>query len=906
MRSCLNKNRVPEGRYEYNPVLGAMRFSCGIAILTIVLLLGNSFAWTPTVDNKSLGQAALRSGEYAKAQEYFVAALKDSAAPEESRAGLLQTLRETGAYEEAVKRSEEFLSSFDGSSLLHLERGRIAEILGDYANAEKHYRRSLSLASTKTPLRMDAAIELAGLLDTTGRRGEAVSLWDKLLDEYRSGSVQGSRSLGDIAVAAWKSGYVPQDAVDIFMDATDEKLGGELSLEALSNFGYLFLDKYRPTEALGVFRDCLKINKAYPDALIGIALAKKYDSDFEAETYARAALEINPNFVPALNLLAELALDEEDRDAAIGEINKALRVNPVDLKSLSLKAVYHYFHSDNANFALTEKKVLEINPSYGNFYYILAESLVSRRKYQGAVEFNRKAVALDPELWAAYNSLGMNLTRIGEMEEGRKAIEKAFKGDQSNVWAYNSLNLFDQLDTFVQSRSENFKFLMAKEDAPVLSSFAPALAEEAYSKLTERYGFKPQGPLQLEIFPDHGGFAVRTLGLPGLGGALGVCFGKVLAINSPRVRDAGDFNWGSTLWHEFTHVITLQMSNYNIPRWYSEGLSVFEEHRARPGWGDKLTLAFVKAYKEGRLLKASQLNSGIMHPQTPEQIMFSYYQAGMFCEMVEEKFGFDKIRQSLLLFAENKSVDEVFRRTLGLDPAGIDAEYAHYMDSRIKDIASRLNFQLVEKTQANIDKGVLTQLLEKNPDDFIANLQMGALLRKEGDNANAETCLKKAKHAFPQFAEEGNPYQLLGLMYLELNRENDALSEFTAWSRLDGDTALPLLKAADIYGKRKDWDSVAKMLALSIYVNPYEQDIQKRLGDASMESGRWPEAVTSYQALVGLNGTDRAGAHYDLARALLASGNKQQAKREVLRSLEIAPTYRNAQELLLKLTGANQ
>jgi cellulose synthase operon protein C len=903
MRSYLN-NAISQ-RDTQSVALGAMRTSHGISFLIVLMLLANSFAWTPAADNNSLGRSALRSGDYVKAQEYFEAALKNSAAPEESRAGLLQTLHETGSYTEAAKRSEEFLLSFDGSALLHLERGRIAEILGDYPNAEKHYLRSISLASTKMQVRTDATIALAGVLDKTGRRSAAATLWDKLLDEYRSGSVQGSRYLGNIAVAAWHRGYV-FDARDIFMDATDEKLGDELSLESLTNFGYLFLDKYRPTEALSVFRDCLKINKSYPAALTGIALAKKYDSDFEAETYARAALKINPNFVPALNMLAEFALEEEDLESALGEINKALRVNPADLKSLSLKAVYHYFHSDYENFSLTEKRVFEINPSYGNFYYILAESLVSRRKYQEAVQFNRKAVELDPELWEAYNSLGMNLTRIGDLEEGRKSIEKAFKGDPSNVWAYNSLDLFDQMDSFVRSRSEHFKYLMAKEDAPVLSSFAAVLAEEAYSKLTERYGFKPKEPLQLEIFPDHAGFAVRTLGLPGLGGALGVCFGKVLAINSPRVRDAGDFNWGSTLWHEFAHVITLQMSNYNIPRWYSEGISVYEEHRARPGWGDKLTLAFVRAYKEGKLLKASQLNSGIMHPQTPEQIMFSYYQAGMFCEMVEEKFGFDKIRQSLLLFAENKAADEVFRRTLGLDPAGIDVEYARYMDSRIKTMASRLNFQLVEKKREEIDQGALAQLLENNPDDFFANLQMGALLRKNGNDADAETCLKKAQQAFPQYAEAGNPYQLLGQMYLEQNRDNDALSEYTGWSRLDGDSILPLRRAAEIYGKRKDWNSVTKMLALSIYISPYDEDILKRYGAASMDSGNWPEAVASYQALVGLNGTDLAGSHYSLARALLASGKTQQAKREVLRSLEIAPTFREALDLLLKLTGANQ
>jgi Flp pilus assembly protein TadD len=111
-----------------------------------------------------------------------------------------------------------------------------------------------------------------------------------------------------------------------------------------------------------------------------------------------------------------------------------------------------------------------------------------------------------------------------------------------------------------------------------------------------------------------------------------------------------------------------------------------------------------------------------------------------------------------------------------------------------------------------------------------------------------------------------------------------------------------LLKAAKIYRSRKDWDSTAKMLNLSIFINPFDPDIQRMLGEAAMESGNWPLALAAYKTLAGLNSSD-ADAHYDLARALLATGNKQEAKREVLRSLEIAPTYRKAQGLLLTLSG---
>ena len=127
----------------------------------------------------------------------------------------------------------------------------------------------------------------------------------------------------------------------------------------------------------------------------------------------------------------------------------------------------------------------------------------------------------------------------------------------------------------------------------------------------------------------------------------------MIAMDSPRARKSGSFNWGSTLWHEFAHVITLQMTRHNVPRWFSEGVSVYEERRARPGWGDDLTAHFLKAYQEGKALKVSELNSGMMRPKFPEQIAFSYYQASLVCELIEEKFGFAKIREALALFADN-------------------------------------------------------------------------------------------------------------------------------------------------------------------------------------------------------------------------------------------------------------
>src|SRR5881396_3872769 len=95
--------------------------------------------------------------------------------------------------------------------------------------------------------------------------------------------------------------------------------------------------------------------------------------------------------------------------------------------------------------------------------------------------------------------------------------------------------------------------------------------------------------------------------LPQLNSPLDRADGLSIAMDSPSARSSGEFNWGSTLWHEFMHVISLQMTEYRIPRWFSEGLSVYEERKARPGWGQDWSLPTLKAYTDGRFAKIVDL-----------------------------------------------------------------------------------------------------------------------------------------------------------------------------------------------------------------------------------------------------------------------------------------------------------
>ena len=267
------------------------------------------------------------------------------------------------------------------------------------------------------------------------------------------------------------------------------------------------------------------------------------------------------------------------------------------------------------------------------------------------------------------------------MAEARAELERAFASDPFNIWAKNTLDLLDSMREYQDTIRGPFLIKTSPKETGPLAGYAADLLEEAHKKLAAKYRFTPRAPVSVEIFPNHEDFAVRSLGLPGLG-ALGVCFGQVIAMDSPSARASGEFNWGSTLWHEFTHVVTLQITDHRIPRWFSEGLSVYEERRARPGWGDNWSIDKLKAFTDGRFVKIEDLDGAFTRPRSPDGVSLAYFQASMVCEFVEEKAGFEAILRMLALYKEGARTLDVLQKALSMSPVDFDRAFNEYVKSK--------------------------------------------------------------------------------------------------------------------------------------------------------------------------------------------------------------------------------
>src|SRR5688500_17065540 len=270
----------------------------------------------------------------------------------------------------------------------------------------------------------------------------------------------------------------------------------------------------------------------------------------------------------------------------------------------------------------------------------------------------------------------------------------------------------------------------AAQESDVLSPYAADLLEEAAAKLTSKYKFTPKGPIIVEIFPNHEDFAVRTLGIPGLG-ALGVCFGVVIVQDSPSAREAGEFNWGSTLWHEYTHVITLQMTDYRIPRWFSEGLSVYEERRARPGWGDDWNPSALRALADGRWFKIADLDAGFMRPRRADDVPLAYIQASQVVEFIADRYGFEAVLKMLALYRDKARTPDVLRGALKLGEDEFDRAFMEYAQSKARPLQEALGAE-AQASAAPLPKEAVLALLAGR-ETFALRMRAASLLRAEGD-----------------------------------------------------------------------------------------------------------------------------------------------------------------------------
>ena len=771
-----------------------------------------------------------------------------------------------------------------GGPALATTLGDVLALRGRLDAADSAYR---SAVSASAPLHRVAAVGLAELHARRGNTQDAFGRAEALAADYERG---GSEWTAEERVAAGRA-YVLLGLRDArtarqALSAFDAAWAADPTLyEARVRAGELLLDKYNAPDAKSSFADVLNAEKSHARALLGMASVQDFEGNGGAMATLRQSLEANPALTAAHTMLARLHLEAEAYDSAMVAADRALQVDSSAMEAWAARAAVAWITGDSATFTASQRAAEALHPRPADFFAIMAASAVRHRRYEDGVRWAQRAVELDPTSVRALGVLGTNQLRTGAMDEGRATLERAFQLDPFNLWHKNTLDLLDAMEKFTVVERGRFQLVVSPEDAALMELYLLPMLEEAYDSLQTRYAWRPNRPVRFEIFREHADFSVRSVGLAGLG-ALGVSFGDVLAMDAPSAREPGTFNWGSTAWHELAHTFTLGSSDHRVPRWLSEGLSVLEERRARPGWGAHATVEFLAAYKADRLRPVSTLNDGFVRPRYPAEVQYSYYLASLVSEMIEQEFGASKLPALMQAYRQGLESPEVFQRVLGVTGDSLDARFKSYMSTRFG------------AAMANIEPGEGPGIVGG---PFVDAMQEGLRHAEADRTREATAAFERAQAMLPDVDTPGGPAWHLAQLALARNDTATALTQLARITRTSETALQANTLEADILAARGDDAGVVDAIDRIIWMAPYDAALHARLADAATRAGRHNVAVRERRAILAIGAPDPLEARYQLAQSLFRAGDVPAARREVLSMLESAPGFEKAQTLLLQL-----
>jgi tetratricopeptide (TPR) repeat protein len=869
-------------------------------IVLLAAFIINSAVCSGSAVNIDEIQQQYRTGKYADCLQTARKAIENGAYAAEWRVLMIKSLLALGQYDKAADDMDIVLLHYPVSMRL-LELAHTVYLHNNQPDRAKEAISRLVRVGTSRDLRFMSPLDLVALGSSLLLLGEEPRI---VLDELFTRAIKNDPNCLDAYLAAG----------DLALAKQDYELAASQYRSALKRFGQ------------------------EPDVHYGLARAF-YQSDRNQMIQSLdAALYINPNHVPSLLLLAEHQIDCEEYAGAGELLDRAIAVNPWHPEAWAYRAVLAHLASgftdltaedaenaekriknkhsaDSASTAVNiesklsdtvrshREKALKFRPANPKVDYLIGRKLSQKYRFAEGAAFQRRALKYDPNYLPAKIQLAQDLLRLGDEQEGWRLADEVHTGDAYNIEAYNLSSLHDHLSKFATLRAEGFIIHMDKREADVYGDMVIGLLQEARARLCEKYGAPLDSPVVVELFPDQQDFAVRTFGMPGGEGFLGVCFGNVITANSPKAQRPT--NWKALLWHEFCHVVTLNLTHNKMPRWLSEGMSVYEELQRDPTWGQRMNPEYHGMILGDKLTPIGELSAAFLSPPTPNHLQFAYYESALAVEFLIERYGFESIKAILADLAGGGDINAAISKHAA-PIKDIEKQFETFARKRAEDLATEIDFEQPEKGRLDpTDLAAIAEWLKEHPNNYWALTQYAKALLASRQWAEAKEPLEKLITLYPQDTGDDNAYRLLAEAHQQLGETQQEKDVLGRLAMISSDAAYAYGRLVEIAMEEGDWRSVVRYGEKYMAVYPMPAQLHWQLGRASEELGRDEQAIESYRRLLLLDPTDPADVNYRLGR-LLQYKDPAGAKRHVLLALAEAPRFRQAHSLLLRIMNESR
>ena len=823
----------------------------------------------------------------------------------------LQTIAlRRGDYEEAQRGLLRLPASGQAEPEVVLALAECRRRLGRYEAAATALRQLSERAPTDARVRY----RLARVLHEDGQRAAARALWE-----------QNAALEPD-----------PQDALQLaYVGRSLYELGGRRNFERASR---LFVDSMRLAPerpevrtALGLLKyeaygeaagfpsgekdlkQVLDVNGDDEEALLTLYRIRRANMVLDGgktDSYLSRVLDRNPRCVEALLLRAVAVLDDRRFEEAARRLDLVLEIDPNHRRTLCHRAAAAKLLRDDEGYRAFRARAVAGDPGWPDCDRVIGEHLAALYRFADSVPFFEAALAQDGDDVPSIHGLAKSLVYCGQGARAKELLLRAQEVEKAMVdpWRSNAIAVQELLEEEYEAVENGpFTMLLHKDDAEVLRAYLLPIHLEAVEVLGAKYGWQPDVDTTVEVFHTWDDFSVRTIGFRGFT-ALGACFGRLITLVSPVDRDLRrqDFMWEATAWHEYTHVLTLGVSNSRVPRWLTEGFSVYEERARDKSWERGMDRELFDAFHNRDIPPVRLMNRLFRGPR----ILFGYYQGGLIVELITKKFGFDKALELLRAFGDDQGIERAFDRAVGMTSRQFDQELLRYVEQDLlrgiklvprfdvatvgrrtaaarrdpRDLDARIDLAWAGLQQDNpVDAGRwLSEVLRVDPahpqgmlvraemlrrreqleaavehyergfrggaDDFDSRIRCGEVLLQLGRTEAAVDMFQRAKACWPSCTEQATAPELrLARIYRDQGDRTQAQMEMKAYVRRTARAFAPRYTLAEFERDAGNREEELRLLRECNRIDPFYRELHERMAAACAALGRDAEAAREYE-----------------------------------------------------------
>jgi tetratricopeptide (TPR) repeat protein len=311
-----------------------------------------------------------------------------------------------------------------------------------------------------------------------------------------------------------------------------------------------------------------------------------------------------------------------------------------------------------------------------------------------------------------------------------------------------------------------------------------------------------------------------------------------------------------------------------------------------------MDIPFAQALEEKKLLKLADLNEGFSDPRL---ISLTYYQSSIVVEHLVDTYGEPRFHQFIRAYGKGLETEDAVKEAFGASLDQIQTAF----DARLEKQYTPIRLALKRpETKETTSLEEVKALAAANADSFGIHMQLGIKLSEAGETAAAIQAFERAAQLLPQATGENNPHALIAAVALKAGdtvRAVRALEDQLKVDHSDVEAARKLVSLVEPMGDKARLEAAYQRV---VDVDPFDGKAQAGLGRLALERKDTATALRAFRSALATNPPDRATAHTDLAEAHLAAGQRDEARKQALAALEIAPSYARAQDLLLAILDA--